>query len=275
MGILKLRNSIFGRLVKIFLVIMIPIYMLGIYIYYWGQNTVRQEISKSTIAQVSFYLEGLDKEIERIIILQYGCLTDDNPNKLAIRYEVLNNYEKSESMNQLQKRLVTIQNSSIYIKDVSAHIRPFGKTISSTNGVNFINAEKYRNIRVPPGITGAQIINYQGGFYLSTYQQSNLILNNSLYLIEIELNQDALKSALAQFTTYDGSGSFLIDLTNDGIITSEANIENEQLIDNLLSSLSPKGNSSMELVNINDEDYFVVYEKNKGTQCVMVDGETC
>ena len=63
MKILKLsfKRSIFSRLVVTFLIIMIPVYMLGIYLYNWGLRTIKGEISKSTIAQVSFYLEGLEK----------------------------------------------------------------------------------------------------------------------------------------------------------------------------------------------------------------------
>ena len=34
--------------------------------------------SLSAIAQVSFYLEGLEKEIERITILQYDCWNDED-----------------------------------------------------------------------------------------------------------------------------------------------------------------------------------------------------
>lgn len=34
--------------------------------------------SLSAIAQASFYLEGLEKEIERITILQYDCWNDED-----------------------------------------------------------------------------------------------------------------------------------------------------------------------------------------------------
>src|SRR5690606_6831992 len=99
--------------------IMIPIYMLSIYMYRWGSHTVKNEISKSAITQASFYLEELEKEIERIKILQYDCLNDEYLNKLAIRWEVMDIYDTMESIRQLQLRLITIKNSSTYIKNVS------------------------------------------------------------------------------------------------------------------------------------------------------------
>ena len=112
----KLGNSIFSRLLITFLIIMIPIYMLSIYMYRWGSHTVKNEISKSAITQASFYLEELEKEIERIKILQYDCLNDEYLNKLAIRWEVMDIYDTMESIRQLQLRLITIKNSSTYIK---------------------------------------------------------------------------------------------------------------------------------------------------------------
>ena len=138
-GKLQLNNSIFSRLVITFLVIIIPIYMLGIYIYYWGLRTVKNEISKSTTAQVSFYMQGLEKEIERIKILQYDCLNDEDLNKLAVRWQVMDTYQRVDCMRRLQQKLAMIKNSSIYINDVSVHILPINKTISSNTGVDTLD----------------------------------------------------------------------------------------------------------------------------------------
>ena len=52
----KLNGSIFLCVIVTFLIVMVPIFALGVYIYYWGVATVRNEISKSTTMQVTFYL---------------------------------------------------------------------------------------------------------------------------------------------------------------------------------------------------------------------------
>ncbi|HEY5583156.1 MAG TPA: histidine kinase [Ruminiclostridium sp.] len=267
---LKLRNSIFSRLVVTFLIIMIPIYMLGIYIYDWGLYTVKDEISKSAIAQVSFYLEGLEKEVERIKILQYDCLNDEYLNKLAIRWEIMNLYDITESMRQLQQRLVTIKNSSIYIKNVSAHILPIGKTISSNNGMDAIDMEKYQGIRVPSGIKGAQIISFKGGLFLSTFQQRNLSNNKPLYLIEIELNQEAFKQALAQFNTYEESGSVLISLMNNGIITNQSDAGSALSTGNIIANLNKEGSNGMEFNRIDNKGYYIVHAKSTYLNMILL-----
>ena len=268
---MKLRwgNSIFSRLVVTFLIIMVPIYILGIYIYNWGLHTVKSEISKSTVAQVSFYLEGLEKEIERIKILQYDCLNDEDLDKLANRWDIMAQYQTMESMRLLQQRLVTIKNSSIYIKNVSVHILPIRRTISSNTGVDAIDMERSENIRVPPGIKGAQIISYKGGLYLATLQQVNRSYEPP-YLIEIELNQDAFKQALAQFNTYSESGSFLFSMISNDIIMNQTDENNVLSAESLLSNLKKEKNNGMEFSKINDKGYYIVYAKSKYLNMILL-----
>lgn len=236
--------------------------MLGIYLYNWGLRTIKGEISKSTIAQVSFYLQGLEKEIERIKILQYDCLNDENLNKLAIRWEILSGYERKESMRMLGERLFTIKNSSIYIKNVSVHILPIERTISTNHGVDDIDMERYQGIRVPNNIKGAQIINFKGELYLSTSKQNYLPYNWPLYLIEIELDKEALRNALVQFNTYSESGSVLLNLLENDIIASDPYSNNILSQENTIANLNKKDSSGMEFVKINNQGYYIVHSKS-------------
>ncbi|HEX2945964.1 MAG TPA: histidine kinase [Clostridia bacterium] len=266
-GKLQLNNSIFSRLVITFLVIIIPIYVLGIYMYYWGLHTVKDEITNSTTAQVSFYLQGLEKEIERIKILQYDCLNDENLNKLAVRWPIMDTYEQIDCMRQLQQKLAMIRNSSIYISDVSVHILPINRTISSNTGVDAIDLEKFHNIRVPAGIRGAQIINYKGGLYLSTLQEPGA--DASSYMIDIELNKAALQQALSQFNTYEHSGSFLISMLNKDVIINQSDAGNIPSVMNFASKLEDS-DSGMDFIKIHNKGYYLVYARSEYLDMVLL-----
>ena len=132
----KLNISLFKKIITIFLIVIAPILILGIYIRKWGANTVREELSKSSTAQIEFYVSQLEKEIERLKILQYTCLNDEHLNRLAVQYSIMSDYEIVSNMRQLQARLITIEYSSSYVKNVSAHIFSINKTISSSRGVD-------------------------------------------------------------------------------------------------------------------------------------------
>ncbi len=264
---LKINNSIFSRLVITFLIIIIPLYGLGIYIYNSGLRTVKSEISKSTIAQASFYLESLEKEIERIKILQYDCLNDEQLNKLAIRWEIMNEYEISQTLLQLKQRLVAIKNSSIYVSDVNVHILPIEKTVSSNSGVDDIHINEYNGIYVPAGLKGAQIVNYDGKLYLSTFQKYSGA-TKPLFTIDIELDQDALKQALAQFNTYTGSGSILVTPTN--IIANKSEEDNLQFIRSILSKMREQQSDGTVFAGIGNKEYYVVHSNSSYLNMILL-----
>ncbi len=264
---LKIINSIFSRLVITFLIIIIPLYGIGIYIYNSGLRTVKSEISKSTIAQAAFYLESLEKEIERIKILQYDCLNDEQLNKLAIRWEIMNEYEISQTLLQLKQRLVAIKNSSIYVSDVNVHILPIKKTVSSNSGVDDIHINEYNGIYVPAGLKGAQIVNYDGKLYLSTFQKYSGA-TKPLFTIDIELDQDALKQALAQFNTYTGSGSILVTPTN--IIANKSEEDNPQFIRSILSKMREQQSDGTVFAGIGNKEYYVVHSNSSYLNMILL-----
>jgi two-component system, sensor histidine kinase YesM len=254
LGKFRISNSIFSRLVATFLLIMIPIYALGIYIYNWGLHTVENEIAKSTVSQLSFYLAGLENEIERVKMLQYDCLNDDALNNLAIRWETMTPYQRVDNMNLLRQRLQTIKNSSIYIKNVRAHIRPIQRTISANSGIDDFSVNHFEFIRSGENVKGAQIVFYEGGYYLSTLQNGRLTGKHPLFMIEIELSPEVFGQALAQFNIYEGSGSVLVDLTTGAIVA--------QRYEGPLPALAAASSPGMEFLSRQGSDYYLAQARS-------------
>lgn len=258
----KLNIGLFKKIITIFLIVIAPIFILGIYIRNWWADTVREELSKSSTAQIEFYLSQLEKEIERLKILQYTCLNDENLNRLAVQYSIMSDYEIVNNMRQLQARLITIAYSSSYVKNVSAHIFSINKTISSSRGVDELDSSVYERTRAAAGLGGAQIIRYKDGLYLTTvYPSENTGLNGN-YIIEVELNQDVFKEDLEQFNIYPDSGSFLIDLTNSNEIAM-ANTGKFLQSHEILDAFSIVDVSGTNLSKIEGYRYCCVYAKSE------------
>jgi two-component system sensor histidine kinase YesM len=213
----SMRNTIFIRLIATFMLIMVPIILLGIYIYHWSIRTASEDISKTAISQISFYLNDLENEIDRMKLLQYGVLEDTDLNKLAITWETMGNIERMEKINSVLNRIITVQNSSNYILNVSAHIRPIAKSISALNGVGEFDEERYEAIRAIFGRQGTQLIEWKGDLYLSAAKPSGTKGREPLFIVEIELDSLKLREALKQFNTYPDSGTVLIS-GHDGFV---------------------------------------------------------
>jgi len=104
-----------------FIIITMPIYLLGIGLYIWAQGIVKNEITNSALSNVTSYLSDLENEFLRIKSLQNDCVVDQNLNMIVYRYEVLSNYDWTIAIIGLGYRLMAIKNSSTYIDDVCVH----------------------------------------------------------------------------------------------------------------------------------------------------------
>lgn len=258
----KLKISLFKKIITIFIIVLAPIFILGIYIRNWGASTVRDELSKSSTAQIEFYLSQLEEETERLKILQYTCLNDENLNRLANQYGIMSDYEIVNNMRQLQARLITIAYSSSYVNNVSAHIFSIDKTISSSGGVDNLDLAVYERMKASAGLKGAQIIRYEDGLYLTTVYPLNQNGQSSNYVIEIELNQNAFREDLEQFNIYPDSGSFLIDLTDSNEIAATSTGKPLQSHD-ILSDFNMVDKSGTNLGKVKEHRYYCVYAKSE------------
>ncbi|GFZ75676.1 histidine kinase [Paenibacillus marchantiophytorum] len=215
-----LRNTIFLRLLSTFLLIMLPILLFGVYLYNWIVHTASEDISKTAVSQLTFYVNDLEKEIERMKLLQFGVIEDEDLNELTLTWDTMDVFKRTEKINSLRKRLYAIQNSSPYIKNVSAHIYPIFKTISSANGPSEFDTERYNGLRSDLSSRNNQIIEWNGGLFVSAAKLGVTNGNQPLFIIEIELDQQRLQEALDQFNTYPGSGTLMTKENTSVILTS-------------------------------------------------------
>lgn len=254
----SLRNTIFLRLLITFLLIMLPIMAFGAYLYHWIVQTAREDITKTAASQLSFYMTDLENEIERMKLLEYSLLDDDDLNELALMWERMDTIDRTNSMNSLIKRLFTVQNSSMYIEDVSVHIATIGRTMSANEGVRDLQVQRFHEIRSVFGGTGSHIIEWKNGLFLGAVKQRGIKGAEPLFTVEIELNNQKLQQALSQFNTYTGSGTVLLsEKTNMMLRSLTGDLAKVQLDDYLeyINSLNPQNS---QLVTIAEQRYYYV-----------------
>ncbi|GFN33040.1 sensor histidine kinase [Paenibacillus xylaniclasticus] len=253
----SLRNTLFLRLIFTFMLILTPLIILGIYLYQWSVHTAREDISKTAASQTAFYLNDLENEVERIKLLQFGLLEDEDLNKMTLLWDRMGIIEKTNKMNSLRNRLYLIQNSSMYIKEVSVSIRPIERTISSVDGVNMLDAERYKAIQSVYNSRKNRITAWGNSLFLHAAKPSGDSEGQPLFVVEIELDQQKLTEALAQFNTYSGSGTLLVSTNGlkfaSGSVTSFV-AEAAAYIENRIAS-----HDSREAFKMGDQSYYTVY----------------
>jgi two-component system, sensor histidine kinase YesM len=128
-------SSIFTILFLSFIIVIIPVYLISIFIFSWSKNVVEEGIKQSTYSHVEHIKESMEIEIERINDLQNELINDIEIMKFISNYNDMPNYEYYTSINKIKSILLFVKNSNIFIDDVMVHIPKANITISSIKGL--------------------------------------------------------------------------------------------------------------------------------------------
>jgi two-component system sensor histidine kinase YesM len=256
-------NSIFSRLFISFMLIMIPIYIVGALIFTWSENAIKTEIKNSAISRINFLKNNLESEIVRIKNLQGNFTNDIDLNKLLFsEYKDYPEYEYYMTVSNVRKRLIILKNSSSFINDVIVYIPSLNKTISANEGYfDFIEEDFYKML------TTLQERPYPVIF--EDYKHSILmpfpftISKNSLekpkYLVEMQLSEKPLENYIADFNTYPDSHIVLFDHTvGKCIIGADNNSNFNEIIE---FDAIKKDNSTIveSIIEVKSKEYLMIH----------------
>lgn len=206
----SIRNTIFIRLVATYLFVILPLIILGVYLYNWSYQYASQEVSKNSQAQLSAYLDGLNREIEWLEIQQYDILQDEELNKMVLTWDMMSTVERKASLHYLLPRLVSIKNSSVYIKDVFIHIRSMNKTISAMTAMNAFDSRRYNHVFAGEVNGNQRLLQIDDTFHLVAAKYGARKGEEPLLIVQIELDASKLRESLMQISVYPESGAFIV-----------------------------------------------------------------
>jgi len=200
-------RSIRGRAAVTLLIIILPIYGLGIWIYINSVNNRREDISNTMLNQLHFYVENLEGDIERIRDLQYLTMFDISLHRLAYIPHEMNNFERTQAMWLMQQRLQSIALSSHYIHTANIYISSIERTISSP--------VQHPETELPLALLGNlshtdQLLYYQGRIYMASYFSMSYPYlfyrhrngHEACFIFWVEFDPEALVRDLRQLDLY-------------------------------------------------------------------------
>jgi len=253
------RKTTFKKLILSFIILLIPIYALSFYAFSWSQRTVTNEITRSFAQQGEFYLTSLEREFTSVQSLLYQCANDEHLQKLSVLSPILSEYERHYSLKGLHQNMVRIRNSSVYINDVSVHIKEPRITVAANRTLRDTSLSHYEKIEMAIESTEAPFHYVDGRIFLSNEQQ--ISRRDSLYLLEAELNLKALQDSLAHFDSYQGSGSVLLGLASGALFSeTDEGIKIEKEIEEQAFSLE----NGIHIVKVDGVEYLLVQSSSKG-----------
>lgn len=217
----SLRNSIFVRLVFTYLFVVIPIILLGLYLYQWSYKNASQDISRATVKQLNYYLGTLDREVEWIELQLFDMVEDGGLNTLSVTWDFIDHADKRSELSRLLQRMTSLQNSSSYIKDIYIHIRSIDKTLSTAEAVQEFDLIQYNFFRSGAKGNEHRLIKWNNSLYLNGSKESGRKGAEPLFTVQIELDVEKLQRSLEQVNLYPESGSLLISESAGFVLSSD------------------------------------------------------
>lgn len=194
-----------------FLLLMLPIYILAWGLYQWGKEMAANEITESLQNRAGFFMQTLEDEISRIRWLEYECLNDADLFYYVNASMIMSRFEQVQAILAIQKRLDLIRRSSVYIENARVYIPNLNRLISALGGVDPISEEWTSVVNAAPDRSFAQIVYLDGGLYLCSAFPAMPIKPHirPLYVIIIELSIDTIRQQLISFNGYASGGTIL------------------------------------------------------------------
>ncbi|RED76727.1 sensor histidine kinase [Cohnella phaseoli] len=214
------RWGIYKKLVGSFLLILIPIYVISLWMNQQGADVVRQEIAKSMQQKTDYVMTSLENEIERITTLQQTFINDADLNDLSIRAATLTDYERTKAFKDLQAKIVMLAESSKLIQDVFVLMPKLDKRLSAKSrfNVDTMDRGEYESL-----------LKAKNRLFNPVYYKGRLLLplgypsaTRSQYLLVIELSSEKIGREMDVFRSYEDNVTYLTDDYNQATLYAYA-----------------------------------------------------
>ncbi len=262
----KPRLYIYQKVLILFLLLLIPIFIVIRITNVLGSNYLKNELSKSVMLNVDFYIKQLDKDMAQIKRQQVQMLQNSDVLNLKNYPYNIELFEFYKSIERVKERLSVKMDSSNFILNAGIYIEPISKTISVRHGVTDMPNDEFDKVEGCFNKTSKAFLNYsEEGLYLTEAypKKGETNLKDRQIVVYAELSQAKIIEGLSSLNDYDGSGSFLIDLNrNVSMNTANSDMELHAKILDRYSEVKDKGIHMMEIEH-NENKFWVVFKKSE------------
>jgi len=259
------RKSVYIRILIVFFFAIIPIFFVGICVFSWGISLIRQQTIDSKAAQLGFYVENLEANVQRLVELQSDYNKSVELNVLSNTYTIMTKYDQSRNILALQKELLAIKSSSIYTQNVVAFIPTIQKKIDAVNGFDDMTGDDNSMMKINNlTSSGSQVIYYNGGLYTNTVYMIGT--KKTLYGILIQISTRQLQEDISQFNFDRGSSAMIYSPITHSIVASSGNksaVIQSEAADFATQHLSLNVGKGFFSSTINHKKYLVLYVQSQ------------
>ncbi|MCM3629147.1 histidine kinase [Paenibacillus glycanilyticus] len=258
------RMTIFPKLIIAFLLVVAPIYGIGLWMNQLGEKSVREELSKSLQSRVDFYLSSLEAGNEQMSGLLQQYAIDKDIQHAAFISNTMSIGAWTETVQRIQDKLQQIKYSSLYIKNVSAHILTLKRTISSNETISDTINPDYEAVASVAKLRGVGNYYWKDRLFMAVaYPGSDLPNMKETFALSIEINQDAMKQSLQNFSDYQNAGAMLVNPKNGWSLGNQTDeVLAKELSDYLKNRPEDSADEGYKQISAGNSSYLVAYKRS-------------
>ncbi|RAV20425.1 sensor histidine kinase [Paenibacillus contaminans] len=253
-------SSIFKKIMAAFMAVLLPLMAITWLINDKGSDSIRREISQSTLNTARYYLESLDKEADRIVQYLPKYVTDDDLMEIAAAGDELSHFERSQKIWDIQKRLMLMKDSSPFIQEARVYIPLLGRTLLSAKYETEIDRQEFEAMQLKNRTYEEPFIFYDDRLFISMQYPANT-QREPLFVVAVELSASEIQESLAQIGSSIGGKSVLYNIDRGWHIQADNDPALLATVEGFIRSNQAEGKKEgYETVRYEGSSYLAVYK---------------
>lgn len=242
-------HSILFKLELLFVLLSVPLFLLGSSIYRWGYGLVTEEIKNASISQTTLYAKSIGDELSRIHLLATEYMNEEDLNYLVNAHSIMDQFEYFQYMTRVQTRLEVLKNSSTLIDTIDVHIPSLNKTISSEKGVLLLSDHWEQVVDNCQNTDNSGIILKDNRIlYDMTYPLFLSPEKTPLFVLEIRLSNNAIREILSGFSSHPESTVYFTSADHTYLLSTLGTAAASEL-PGFLFQLPAAGSGSLQITD--------------------------
>jgi len=258
--------KIFPKLIVLFLIAIVPSFIVSFQLFGIGADNVRNEIWGSMETRVQFNIGSLESEMDRLIRMHTQYPLDNDISKLSSMTSILPYYDVMLMQKRVQNKLWILEMSSLYVKQTLLYIPQLRKTLLSMTDLDPMTDSEVKQLQQLKRNQHSPFVNWHDKLLLSTiYPDPNYyMVFPPLYVLQSEIDQASLQDFLRRMLGENEGGSLLFNDSRDWMLAAGESAEGlkDRIMDytNRQPEDQPSGRGILEF---DDHAYYIVYERSE------------
>ncbi|AEI40400.1 sensor histidine kinase [Paenibacillus mucilaginosus] len=248
---------ILPKIALTFLMVLTPLFYLGLKMNEAGADIVRQEIAGSLSSRVELYMDILDGDFDRSMRLLREYVNDEDLLKLSTTSEVMPVIERNRSVLRLKQQMDLLSRSSAFIENAMVFIPRMNRIVASnSNSIVDFNEEMFRTLSEPTNPLDSPFVIWDNRVFIT--MPYGYIDNGPLFLIAVEISSAEISAKLKQFALEDS----IAVLSSDRMVWSSLG-ESAPALDNETRNVLYMAEEGSRRVSIDNRDYLLAIKKSE------------